>query len=634
MVDRPPPVPSPAPRVYRNDIDGLRAVAVVGVLLFHFRVAGFEGGYVGVDVFYVISGFLMIGILDRKEQLTFRGFLEFANRRFWRLFPALFAMLIVATAGAALLYLPTHYLELRVSQASAATYTSNVVIWSEFGNYFSSGAELLPVLHTWSLAVEVQFYLGLAAIYLLKPSWRRALLIVGFFVSYALSHHGVNNYRSATFYLVPPRFWEFLLGGVALYLPKVPPTRRSLGVAGSLLGLAMVVAPIFLYSADTVFPGPGAIIPCIGTTLIIWLGRDLVGDPVSRSLSVEPMRFLGRISYSLYVWHWPMLVFLHYYLVRTLSLVEVVIGLAVIVPVSWLSWKLLENPPRKFAARYGLVSLAWFVVATLLMTAAVRFTPSMSLIPEDRAARAAAILEARPHALAPCLTSGSFDDLPASCLEGGGSDTLLWGDSHANQYVPLLGSAFGEPDWTVRQVNKTACRPIPGLVPDGAYDNCQDFNDDVQAWLAAQPAIRRVILIGDWRKFAAEHAALESLITSLVDEGREVLLFGPTPAIGIDVPNCLARRVAFDWPAERCPDLTMDAFEEVDGAIARDLSAVAERTGAQLFLPHEAFCRDGVCPAAEGDQPLWGDGGHLDPVGVARMQPFLESTLRSGGWLR
>src|SRR5882724_53425 len=337
---------------YRPEIDGLRAVAVLSVVLYH---AGFgcSGGYIGVDVFFVVSGFLITSLIWsdlEKGRFTFANFWE---RRARRIVPALVVVTLVTLVIGAVLLLPADLKNLGRASASQAVFTANIHYWLDSG-YFAGESAEKPLLHTWSLAVEEQFYLIVPFImwltYRTKVLRGRAavisILLTGFIISLALSIYGIHDFRfpSATFYLLPTRAWELLTGAIVAFLPALPGLlgRRVTRELLSLSGLALILYPVLFYTAETPFPGLAALPPCLGTALLILAnGRIDSKAPtvIGRILSIRAVVFIGLISYSLYLWHWPLLAFSRYRAYAPLTVGNRIAIVAVGFALAVLSWK-------------------------------------------------------------------------------------------------------------------------------------------------------------------------------------------------------------------------------------------------------------------------------------------------------
>src|SRR5271170_3095038 len=307
--------PSPVNRPrYRPEIDGLRALAILPVLLFHYRVSPFRGGFVGVDVFFVISGYLITQLIEAERREGRFSIARFYERRVRRIFPALFVMLTAATIAAAFILFPVDLVRYANSLLATAGFAANFEFWREAG-YFDVAAAEKPLLHLWSIAVEEQFYLVFPALLLLFQSRRVAITLAIFVLSFAFAVWGVIHAPSAAFYLLPGRAWELMLGAL-LALHAVPfIERRWIREALAVTGIALIAIAVFGYSKDTPFPGAAALLPCLGAALVIYSSVPGITS-ASAVLSLPPLVFVGRISYSLYLWHWPLYVFARYFSFR------------------------------------------------------------------------------------------------------------------------------------------------------------------------------------------------------------------------------------------------------------------------------------------------------------------------------
>ncbi len=311
---------------YRADVDGLRCIAVLLVVFYHAGVPFISGGYVGVDVFFVISGYLITKILVNEIEAGRFTYQQFYLRRIKRLFPALFVVLFVTGMVGFVLLMPGEFEDLGESIATTALFTSNFLFFNEAG-YFDAPAETKPLLHTWSLAIEEQFYLLFPVILTFVivrikgslPRWIWGIAIISFSVS-ALT---IEDSPNAAFYLLPSRAWELMTGAlVALWLreggAKIMGT-ALLPEAIGWIGLAGVVFAALSFNANTVFPGFAALLPCVGTAMVLICGDARPGSQLRRVLSLKPLVVIGLISYSLYLWHWPLLVYAKLYLLRNLT---------------------------------------------------------------------------------------------------------------------------------------------------------------------------------------------------------------------------------------------------------------------------------------------------------------------------
>jgi peptidoglycan/LPS O-acetylase OafA/YrhL len=334
---------------YRPEIDGLRALAVVSVILYHADIGGFTGGYIGVDVFFVISGYLITALIVPQIQRGDFSLRDFYERRARRILPALFAVLVCTMPFAYGLLSNWDLLNYSRSLIAAVLFVSNIFFWQDL-HYFAAPGDSKPLLHTWSLGIEEQFYIVFPLLLLLMRRFLpgrqslvlSALLVVSLLVSVAL----VLERPSDAFYLIHTRAWELLLGAILAVVVLPEFGRPSMSNAASALGLSLIISSALLYDDSTVFPGMAAIAPCLGAFLFIWSnahGRNLLGTLLSTKLFVG----VGLVSYSLYLWHWPVLVFAQYYSGRSLQTTEKVASLLLCGLLSFVTWKLVEQPFRK-----------------------------------------------------------------------------------------------------------------------------------------------------------------------------------------------------------------------------------------------------------------------------------------------
>ncbi len=334
---------------YRPDIDGLRAFAVVAVAFYHFNPSRFTGGFIGVDVFFVISGFLITGILTADIDKHRFSILKFYERRARRIFPALFFVIALTAIAAWFVLLPHDLYEFGRGVLATSFFVSNLLFASDYG-YFVGSAARNPLLHTWSLAVEEQFYVAFPLLMWwithYFPRHRIRLIWTVAVASFLYSAYLVRVEQSAAFYLAPSRAWELALGSL-LALGAFPATsRRSVREGLGLVGACLLIFTLWGISEDMVFPGPAALVPCIGAALIIYAGSVGAGGTlVARALSMRPIVSVGLISYSLYLWHWPVLILYQHYAIAPdwrdrVWLLGVVFGL------SYLTWRFVEQPFR------------------------------------------------------------------------------------------------------------------------------------------------------------------------------------------------------------------------------------------------------------------------------------------------
>jgi peptidoglycan/LPS O-acetylase OafA/YrhL len=384
-------------RDYREDIDWLRAIAVLAVVAFHFEAPAVFGGFVGVDIFFVISGYLITGIIRSEVKSGTFSFARFYERRVRRLLPALYAMVALTAIPSFHYLLTSERQEFFRSVAAVVTFTSNFFFWFQTG-YFDQAAVEKPLLHTWSLAVEEQFYLALPlllwALLRLARGGRIALPIAlgaMALASFALSIWLMRTDRSANaFFMSPPRAWEFLIGGIVA-IEGFPVLRNALaqkierGTA-----LVLIAIPIFSLRQGPGFPGFNALLPCIGAAMFIWSG---IGVPTLKRGTYSPLnivKFFGQISYSLYLWHWPLFTFARFSKSSlVLDPLDKIALLALTVAISYLSWRFVEQPFRRGSlapTRRAAFRIAAFSTIVLLAGSAGAIVASQTPSDADRAA--------------------------------------------------------------------------------------------------------------------------------------------------------------------------------------------------------------------------------------------------------
>ena len=517
---------------YRKDIDGLRAVAVLGVLLFHAKLGWLPGGFVGVDVFFVISGYLITGIIMGHEGGLGAFLAQFYERRIRRLIPPAIPVLAFTAAYAWYLLPPAALEEFSKSLIAYASFISNWFFLSIEG-YFDGPSELKPLLHTWSLSIEEQFYLLFPIPILLLKRWGigavRLLLIGVFGLSLALSAYLVQTSQSdAAFYNSLARFWEIALGGLlavnAIRLPDSPALRQSAGITG----LGMIAAAMLLYSDRMPFPGLSALAPTVGAALVI-MGKD---GFTNRLLSTRPFVGVGLISYALYLWHWPIFVLIQHAVIGATP-VHFLLGIAVSIALSVASYFLIEMPirSRTFRPSKSLVfgSFAAASVAVLALGGTgwgLGGAPARFPIGQEYAANLlpSQYKTAEGRLRSVCWISSSEPLAPAldRCvtIEPAKENILLLGDSHAAQYYPALAALL--PQAHISLIATDSCTLIRGN-----YATCNDLTAWVEQ-MAASPSIPFDQIIISTRVDVLPSAkVLAEVAKSLARDTTAVTVLGP-----------------------------------------------------------------------------------------------------------
>lgn len=348
----------------RQDIQALRAIAVLAVIFYHFQISGFDGGFVGVDVFFVISGFLITGKLHHEMRENKFNFWAFTTGRARRLLPAYLATITVSYIIGAAIFSPIYFRELSVSVLYSLFSISNIGFWLNT-NYFDSSATLKPLLHTWSLSVEIQFYLFWPLIiYLSLKKFLPKLLLIVTLLSLISAIFCMNYSASAAFFLTPFRIWEFSIGGVVFALQSKITTNRGISDFGYSIGLLAVVFCIFSYSDSTTFPGISALLPVVGTASMILFGGT---SRISSWLEVRPLILIGEMSYSAYLVHWPVFVFLNYYLSINVDTTVQITLLVLTIFLTLSLYHFIEAPFRKPSGNEKSSTTRIFSVVSLLV---------------------------------------------------------------------------------------------------------------------------------------------------------------------------------------------------------------------------------------------------------------------------
>jgi peptidoglycan/LPS O-acetylase OafA/YrhL len=642
---------------YRADIEGLRALAVVPVIFCHARLFC-PGGFIGVDVFFVISGYLITKII--LSDLCSGGFTlaRFYERRVRRIFPALFLMLAVSSACAYLLLLPHEMIAFGKSLMAAAAFVSNVFFSGEIG-YFDMAAEQKPLLHVWSLAVEEQFYIFWPLVLLVlhnKAGQKGAFFFCALLAGVSLLHseYLVHEARSTAFYLMPSRAFELGIGALLslgsdfAFFRQMP---RRAADGASLAGIALIGAALFLFDDLTPFPGKAALLPCLGAALVIAAGaRHATAG--GWFLSLPPVTFIGRISYSLYLWHWPILVFTYLYYGRQLHFDEKCWALLLTAVTAYLSWRFVEEPFRRVsvtslsarafvggAAAAGLVfaCAGWGIVA---------YDGFPRRIETDSGEIAAMREESNALQLSPCLTKNEGAVPPVEgCLLGQSSsaanyDVVLWGDSHARQLAPLLDALGKRLNFTARVISKAGCGPLPGMhftneaVP---IKKCPEFNEAIEQVVLKHPP-GLIILASRWDAFATGGwvpqptfvSLLKNTVLALTRAGHRVIIVGLVPVPLRDPLDCVERIKITGRDASECA-ATSASWAEMNSAVNKALQlAAGNMPNVGIVYPFERYCNAQDCPIFTADgRFIYMDAAHLSPAGAGLLSADLGMQIAS-----
>jgi peptidoglycan/LPS O-acetylase OafA/YrhL len=618
---------------YRPDIDGLRAIAVLAVVAFHLHFKPLSGGYVGVDVFFVISGYLIGAAVLRQMRAGTYSLGGFYVRRLRRLAPALAAMLLAATVAVCAVGLPRATYEFGQSLMATTLFASNFWFLSNT-DYFHTAAKYTPLIHTWSLAVEEQFYLLFPLLMLalrrLKPPALLAVLCGLAAASLGLSQVMLAHYHNSSFYLLPTRLWELLLGVIVLEAKVGLFSHRAWREAAAWLGLGAIAVAVLVYLPAWPFPGLLALAPCVGAALVLAAGA---GGPTlaGRLLALPPLVFFGLISYSLYLWHWPIIVLLKLGLPADAFGIRMSIGVFVLsTVVAWVSWRLIERPFRNPALSDRMIVTATVLGAVGLfgLGAALALSNGWPQRLSPQARRYAAMSGAyhtNDFRTDVCFIARGYSWAPFRrdlCLARSATraNVLLIGDSHAAHL--WSGLAARRPELQVQQVTAAGCKPVlRRRERDGpvcAQMKAFLFDD----YLPRRPG-ERVILAASWS--AADEADVGPTLEWLRARGFRVVLVGAVVRYNAPLPSLMAMALQRHDPG------LVDRFRATDGAgMDAAFRAIAKAHGADYWSPYATLCPAGRCRITDdrGD-PVQYDYGHLTAAGSAIVaQGFPAGAMR------
>ena len=645
---------------YRPDIDGLRAVAVLAVVAYHAFPNALAGGFAGVDVFFVISGFLITGVTARELDAGDFGYLRFYERRARRIFPALIVVLVATLAIGWVMLLPDEYARLGEHVAAGTLFSSNLVLWHEVG-YFDASSATKPLLHLWSLGIEEQFYLAWPI--LLMALWKvrrhRVPLIGGLaLASFALSVLTAGSHATAAFYSPLTRAWELMIGALLALgtTADVASPTRTVRELASAVGAALLVVACLALTSRMPYPGWYALLPTLGTASVIvagpsaWINR--------RVLANRGVVYVGLISYPLYLWHWPLLVYLRLGVesfalqpsrIHALTLAAVVAALVA----AAVTYEVIERPIRR-SKRLAVAAVrsALLLAVTAVFGFVMWRMPNVRLGADPQVIRA---VTARTEWLV-----GDIDQGVRYATGSGGEAAIVFiGDSQGERYLPSVQhvAAALHPVPVVAFATKRACAFLPWLVDEACT---QRYRSAFQ--LAMQPSVRRVVIVCAWSRYVnarfgrlragstiltrpdgqmATPADVDSAfrllavdVASLVRQKKEVIFILSPPASPVADPALLANasRVPFQFATRSgvqfAPTFPLAPFALETQWIHGELAMVTRRTGARAIDPADFLCTNGRCLAQdEAGRPLRSDASHLRAFATLRYLTFVPSLL-------
>jgi peptidoglycan/LPS O-acetylase OafA/YrhL len=645
---------------YRPDIDGLRAVAVLLVVLFHAWPNWLKGGFIGVDVFFVISGFLITSIILQELNNGTFSIRQFYFRRVRRIFPALIVVVLLTLAFGWYVLLTKEFAQLGKHILAAATFVSNFVLWNEAG-YFDNDHTTKPLLHLWSLGVEEQFYLVWPITLALLFRRRQGILLflaLTLVASFLYGLYATYNAPVAAYFSPVSRFWELSTGGIMAYLfskgiPVIP--CRSLVSA---IGMLLLALGAVLIDGQSAFPGAWAVLPVAGTCAFIvagadsWINRRLLGNRL--------MVWIGLASYPFYLWHWPLLSFAYIVLgERPPVQAKAMLVLAALL-LAFLTFHLVERPIQRTrnqaqAIKSLVAAMACFaILGTFVASGLVR--ERIDTNGTDVYLAALNDVGFPDPAMQPLRFGGSVFQQVAGSGEGA---TILIGDSVMEQYAPLVAERLKDDKFNRQSVifaTAGGCPPIPGAVrlPRIRFPTCGQTVTDAYK-LAATAQIDTVVIAAAWNgyftrsqhdlqvqangrieQFPARHAqevaqgTLREAIDLLLKQGKRVFLVQQPPSGDLFDPHSMISGSRFGEivPRPNLAPMRVDEFRQFHGEPRGRVSELARATGAVLIDPVDHLCKGSVCPVLDpSGRPIYTDSVHMRPYFVRRSVHYLDSAL-------
>lgn len=617
---------------FRKDINGLRAIAVIAVVLFHFKPSWLSGGFAGVDVFFVISGFLMTGIIVRGIEKNDFSILRFYVARANRIIPALAVLCLVLLVFGWFYLTPLDYRTLGKHTTGSIGFVSNILYRGESG-YFDASSLEKWLLHTWSLSVEWQFYmvypivlLGIRKLFsakAIKPAVI-TLTVIGFILCVVITY----NSPTAAYYLLPARVWEMTIGGVAYLYPIKGSDRQKKFL--EIVGIAFIVGSYFTISSGTPWPGYFALFPVLGSFFVILAQRNnsfITGNIVFQKV--------GLWSYSIYLWHWPLVVAIYYF---SLNEMFVYLGIAVSILLGFLSYKYIERirfssyftgffSYLKFKPLYFVFAIGFFgSVIYLLNGLELRSNNNLYSFAEERKR-----LQGN-FGLSP-ICDDSFT-LSPDCRTSDEPEILIWGDSYSMHLVN--GILSSNPDAKLIQLTKSSCGPFFNIskVREGYFaDECLEFTKSVKDWIKGNESVKYVVVSSPFnyetqnkvkfrngdervlRKGEAKEQFKETLI-GLEKLGVIPVIFSPPPQTGKNIGKCLDKALFFNQPLSMC-NFSDDLISEDKIEIYNWLSELSIQY--KFINLKDYFCSNGSCKTHLDSLYIYRDQGHLSNEGSEKI---------------
>lgn len=669
---------------YRREIDGLRGVAVLSVVFFHAGFVGFSGGFVGVDVFFVISGYLITSILLRELNTETFSLLTFYERRARRILPALFLVLFFCSVAGWFLLLPDDLSRMATSMLAVLAFVSNIYYWRT-EDYFSPTTELLPLIHTWTLAVEEQFYIffPFLLVILMRYSRKLTVVVLGaiFVVSLLLAEWGWRNAISPNFYLLPTRAWELLAGSLLAFI-SVERVRSlfssRIAGAGAAAGLGLISYAVLAFDDQTPNPSIFIAVPVIGSVLVILFASPR--NNTGRLLSSRALVGIGLISYSMYLWHQPILAFARTVSPNELSVLQTSYLIAGIILISMLSWRFIEQPYRSRSFRRRQVFKHSAIGATALALVALSFLMQQGWQERVSPSILAKVDTRRAESWWPNCKFVSISNATSaqSCIFGDPAGELkvaLWGDSHANMYYEALDEAFKRDRIQGMVVRARGCEVITGVSERSAYglatdSLCRNSHRELLEYLDSRADFVMISIRWTYKLYPAageiddlsfdnsqggveKNKYVEYCVytqAGVCDQAPEAkarqvaqflhamsrrrfraLVLYPAPEVGWHVARYNWARYLMDGTAP--DDIYTDHSRYIhrNRFVLRLFESASNASNVEFFRTDSLLCPQGRCYAQRNGVALYHDDDHLNFEGASRVVDAILPRIKGGG---
>jgi len=621
---------------YRADIDGIRAIAVLAVIIFHINKNILPGGFVGVDLFFVISGYLITLHILRDLNLNRFSIVEFYRRRVKRIAPVMLVVVAIVLVVSLIIQRPEDTREVGMTSVAALLSLSNVYFWLfQDSSYFAQASNEIPLLHLWSLGVEEQFYIFWPLILMgfyrvLRGKHFVSLFFIVAAMSFMLGQYLYPKFPSFAYYMLPTRAGELLVGALAAYVvtKKAEMLVPSILVYwAAIIGVACIVASLFFLSEDVIFPGLYAIPPTIGTTLLILSGH--YGNSwIKQLLMLRPLVFIGLISYSAYLWHWPLLSFARYSGLE----IDILNGIAIFtltIILSVISYYLVECPTRKYNGNaIRVVGYQYVIPGFMLLVLSVLIYKTDGYFMHNNAEKyklmSNQVLPAYRYDYV-CqeweITTNEINN--ANCIVGDKTSSklsnpyvLLWGDSHAAHYIGIIGAFAEEAEFTFKNLEHASCPPIfsepTDFVTPKRVDKCRKSLQRMEQVLDNYEV---VIISSAWPSYDSRSEkflpTFFKTIKTLRENGKLVILLGEIPHIAGYDRTCNEKAISI--PYIKCGNNKKTKLsKQVMSVNSRLREFASTKDGVEYFDVVDYFCNDNLCFGYDRKgEPLYYDSTHL-----------------------